>query len=128
MSFRTMFTGPLLGFSIATLSFGFPIHAWAHAHLLSEIPAANTKTTPAPTELRLKFSEGIELKFSKVILKGSGKTVVKTGPATLDPKDDTLLIVPLTSSLADGTYTVDWQALSTDGHKTKGTYSFDTKR
>jgi methionine-rich copper-binding protein CopC len=38
------------------------------------------------------------------------------------------LIVPLTSPLPDGKYTVDWRALSTDGHPTTGSYGFDSMK
>jgi methionine-rich copper-binding protein CopC len=100
--------------------------ASAHAKLVSETPAADSMAMPAPTELKLKFSEGIELRFTGVKVLGPKKDAVATGPATLDPKDNTLLIVPFKSALPDGKYTVDWHALSTDGHKTKGSYSFES--
>jgi methionine-rich copper-binding protein CopC len=81
---------------------------------------------PAPTELRLKFSEGLEIKFTTVKVTGPGKKAIETGPAKLDPSDNTVLIVPLKAALPDGKYTVDWQAVSIDGHKTKGSYGFDS--
>jgi methionine-rich copper-binding protein CopC len=99
--------------------------ALAHAHLISATPAVNSMAMPAPTELRLKFSEGLELKLSSVTITGGDKTIVKTGPVRLDPKDDTLLIVPLLAPLPDGHYTVDWKAVATDGHKTEGHYTLD---
>jgi hypothetical protein len=102
--------------------------ALAHSDLVSATPAANGMAMPAPTELRLKFSEGLELKFTKVKLTGPGKKAVKTGPAKLDPSDNTLLIVPLAAPLPDGKYTVNWQATATDGDKTKGTYSFESMK
>jgi copper resistance protein C len=40
---------------------------------------------------------------------------------------DTTLVVPVTATLAAGTYTVDWHALATDGHKTNGSYTFTVK-
>ncbi|RRI06537.1 hypothetical protein EH240_04460 [Mesorhizobium tamadayense] len=100
--------------------------ASAHAKLVSATPAAGSMATPAPTELKLKFSEGVELKFTGVKVVGPKKDAVATGPATLDPKDNTLLIVPFKAALPDGKYTVDWHVLSTDGHKTKGSYSFQS--
>jgi len=36
-------------------------------------------------------------------------------------------MVPVTGTLADGSYTVDWHALSGDGHKTHGSYTFTVK-
>lgn len=110
--------------SLALIPFAGP--AFAHAKLVSATPAVGSMAMPAPTELKLKFSEGLELKFSGVKVLGPNEAAVATGPATLDPKDNTLLIVPLKAALPDGKYTVDWHALSTDGHKTKGTYSFES--
>lgn len=100
--------------------------ASAHATLVSETPAADSLAMPAPTELKLKFSEGLELKFTGVKVVGPKKDAVATGPATLDPKDNKVLIVPFKSALPNGKYTVDWHALSIDGHKSKGTYSFES--
>lgn len=114
----------LLAFAAAL----FASEASAHAKLVSETPAADTMAMTAPTELKLKFSEGLELKFTGVKVVGPGKDAVETGPATLDPNDNTVLIVPLKSVLSGGKYTVDWHALSTDGHKTTGTYWFESMK
>jgi methionine-rich copper-binding protein CopC len=110
------------------VSLGPPATALAHAELVSATPAAKSMAMPPPTELRLKFSEGIELKFTKVKVTGPGKKVIETGPAKLDPGDNTVLIVPLSVPLADGKYIVDWQAVSVDSHKTKGSYGFDSMK
>jgi methionine-rich copper-binding protein CopC len=101
--------------------------AFAHAHLLSETPAAKATVTPAPTALTLKFSEGVDLKFTGAKVTGPEKTAVALGTESLDPSDDTVLTVPLTGLLKAGVYSVAWHALSTDGHKTNGTYSFTVK-
>jgi methionine-rich copper-binding protein CopC len=96
--------------------------AFAHAHLVSETPAENAAAA-APDELSLKFSEGVVLNFTGVTLMGPNGGVT-LGPATLDPTDNTVLVVPLPTSLPAGSYTVAWHALSSDGHKTTGSYSF----
>lgn len=101
-----------------------PTFALAHARLLSADPAANAALKLAPTELRLKFSEALELAFSRARLTGPGGTSVPTAPARLDASDPTRLVIPLTAPLADGRYVVDWQAVAADGHKTTGGYSF----
>lgn len=114
--------------ALAAACLGAVTPAFAHAHLLSSIPASHAKAPQPLTELRLKFSEAIELTFTKVKLTSATKAVIETGAATLAPQDDTVLIVPLASPLPAGTYTVDWQALSTDGHKTKGSYGFESMK
>jgi methionine-rich copper-binding protein CopC len=99
--------------------------AFAHAHLLQSDPAASASAA-SPKELTLDFSEGLEIAFSGVTLTGPSGAVT-TGAATLDPKDNKVLLVPLSAPLTAGTYTVAWHALSSDGHKTTGTYSFIVK-
>jgi hypothetical protein len=102
--------------------------ALAHAKLVSSSPAANQAVTPAPTSLTLKFSESIEVRFAQVTLSDASGTAVKTGAVTQDPDDRAMLIVPLAAPLAAGQYTVSWQIVAADGHKTKGTYHFISEK
>lgn len=98
--------------------------ASAHAHLQAETPAADAVVTSAPAALSLGFSEGLEIGLSGVTLKAPDGYVVPTGTATLAPGDDKQMSVPLNGALAAGAYTVEWHALSKDGHTTHGTYHF----
>ncbi|NLS16333.1 copper homeostasis periplasmic binding protein CopC [Rhizobium sp. P40RR-XXII] len=107
----------------AAISIALAGQAMAHAHLKSAVPAADGIVKAAPSELDLTFSEGLNLKFSGIKVTGPDKAAVKTGDGTLMNKDTTLM-VPVTDKLAPGKYTVEWHVLSTDGHKTNGTYSF----
>jgi methionine-rich copper-binding protein CopC len=107
----------------ALLSLGLAGPAFAHAHLTASTPAANATVTATPAALQLTFSEGLELRFTGIKVTGPGGAAVATGDATLGP-DGATLVVPVTGPLAPGAYTVDWHALSTDGHTTKGSYAF----
>ncbi len=98
--------------------------ALAHAHLKSAAPPANGTVAAAPTELDLTFTEGVNPRFTGVKLTGPGGAAVPTGASTLGKAGDTVLVVPVAAPLAPGTYTVDWHALATDGHKTNGRYTF----
>ncbi|MFJ6324931.1 MULTISPECIES: copper homeostasis periplasmic binding protein CopC [unclassified Rhizobium] len=97
--------------------------ALAHAHLKTSAPAADSAVKQAPSELDLTFTESLNLKFSGVTVTGPDKKAVKTGTSSLMDADKTLM-VPVSDKLAPGKYTVDWHVLSTDGHKTNGTYTF----
>ena len=108
------------------LSCGLAAPAFAHARLVSANPAANGMAMPPPTELRLKFSEAVEPRFTKVSVTGPGKKAIETGQVSVDPNDSTQLIVPLKAPLPDGNYIVNWQAVSSDGHKVKGSYRFES--
>lgn len=101
--------------------------AFAHAHLLSEVPTANAVVVAAPKTLTLSFSEAVELHFTGVKVTGPAGAAVTLGTASLDPRNDKVLEVPLAGGLAPGAYAVAWHALSTDGHKTNGTYTFTVK-
>ena len=118
LSLAALLTAALVGLPLATAT-----QALAHAALVSEMPAAGTTVTASPTELRLSFSETLELSFSKVAVKGADGNPVMTGTPELDPNDAKTLIVPLTSPLPKGSVTIEWTAVSADGHKTKGSYT-----
>jgi hypothetical protein len=55
------------------------------------MPAVNGMAMPPPTELRLKFSEGIEIKFTKVKVIGPDKGTIEAGALKLDPNDNTVV-------------------------------------
>jgi copper resistance protein C len=101
--------------------------AFAHAHLLQETPADKAVVSTAPSVLILRFSEGVELAFTGVVVIGPDRKTVPLGKASLAPNNDKILSVPLPGALGAGAYTVDWHALSTDGHKTHGAYGFTVK-
>jgi methionine-rich copper-binding protein CopC len=121
-----MKTNKLWGAAIVALALAAPMlptTAWAHAELEVAVPAADS-SGPAPTELRLDFSEGLELAFTKVTLTGPDGSVISTGALALDPADATILVVPLPAPLPAGAVKVDWKAVADDGHKSEGSYSF----
>jgi methionine-rich copper-binding protein CopC len=119
--------GVSLAAAFAALSFfGLPGLALAHAHLESAQPPASGTVAAAPTEIGLTFSEELNQKFTRVKITGPDGKAIKTGDAMLMDGDKTFM-VSLPSGLGAGTYQVEWQALSRDGHKTRGTYTFTVK-
>ncbi|SDU90598.1 copper homeostasis periplasmic binding protein CopC [Pseudomonas mucidolens] len=96
--------------------------AFAHAHLESSMPAADS-TVSAPSDLRLTFSEGVEATFTKVSLSKDGTELAVKGLETPDTDKKTLVVTPA-APLAAGTYKVEWHAVSVDTHKSAGSYSF----
>jgi methionine-rich copper-binding protein CopC len=100
--------------------------AFAHAHLKSSDPAQGAVVTQAPTQITLKFSENLELSMSKLEVKeiASG-AVVSTGKLTDGGQDKSTMQValnPLTKQKSK--YQVSWKAVSTDTHRTQGTFEF----
>jgi copper resistance protein C len=109
------------------LAIAMSSQASAHAHLASATPAIGGTVAASPSELDLKFSEALNLKFSGVKIAGPDKATITTGLAALTKGDESTLVVPIAATLATGTYTVDWHVLSKDGHKTHGSYTFTVK-
>ena len=100
--------------------------AFAHAHLVSATPPVGGTVATSPTELDLRFSEALNLKFSGVKVTGPDEAeLTLEEPMLMD--DDTTFMAMIASKLAPGTYSVEWHALSSDGHKTQGSYTFVVK-
>ena len=102
--------------------------ALAHAQLLSAVPAVGSVVAVSPDELKLKFSEGIEAKLSKVDLMNATDMIDDIAVLSTDPNDKTVLIAKLKHPLPAVTYMVMWRAVSVDTHKTQGDYLFVIKR
>ncbi len=99
--------------------------ALAHGHLKSAEPAPDS-ISPAPKQLSLSFSEGIEAALSQVQLQrldGQAGTAITTGKV-ISGRDERTLDVPLEAPLEPGRYQVKWRVLAKDGHKTQGDYRF----
>lgn len=113
---KALTTAALLGSLLAASS------VFAHAHLKSQTPAADSTVT-APKELRLVFSEGVEASFTKVTISKDGKDVAVKNLTTKGSDKKTLIVTPA-APLAAGAYKVEWHAVSVDTHKSEGAYSF----
>jgi hypothetical protein len=95
--------------------------AWAHAYPAISVPNDGATVKESPREMRIQFTEGIELAFSRVTVKGPNGEVVSQGKLR-QPVNDTIAIdlkpLPL------GNYTAEWQVLSVDTHITEGVLHF----
>jgi methionine-rich copper-binding protein CopC len=100
-----------------------PAKAFAHGALESATPGNGDQLAVAPRELRLTFTEAIESAVSELVLTGPNGPVV-LAPLALAPDSATVLISKIEGALVAGTYTVNWQAVGTDGHPVRGEYSF----
>ena len=107
---------------LAAIFFAGP--AFAHPKLNSADPAADVSVVASPKVIKLNFSEGIIAKFSGLELKDESGREVTMGEPVVDSKDPKQLVVPLSTDLAVGRYTVIWHAVSEDTHKVSGDYSF----
>lgn len=101
--------------------------AFAHAHLQAADPAPKAELHASPQVVRVEFSEPVEPKFSRVVVRDAAGQGVQTGRLARDPKNAKVMLLPLGAALKPGTYQVEWLAVATDTHKTRGTYTFTVK-
>ncbi len=111
------------------MSWGWlPSAALAHAHLLGSEPPANAVIAQAPQQLRLKFSEPVEKKFSRVEIQTDKEVLLL--PATNLQWDAAgkALQIQLPAHAPATNYQVEWSILAKDGHPGKGRLNFKVKR
>lgn len=113
--------------AVFAVAFLAPSVAFAHAHLVKASPAVGSQVAASPTEIRISFSEAIELRFSGAEVKTASGSAVATGAVSIDPSDKATLVVPLKAALTAGSYKVTWHVVSVDTHKTQGSFSFEVK-
>jgi methionine-rich copper-binding protein CopC len=84
-------------------------------------PADGSLVAEMPQEVRIRFTEGVELEFSRIQVKDPSGKVVSQGTIRRLAADT--LAVDLKAGGA-GHYTIEWQVLSVDTHVTEGTLRF----
>lgn len=94
--------------------------AAAHADLIASEPAAGSTVAGSPGTIRLSFSQPLESDSTIQLFTGQFQPV--TGLTTSVAGSELQAIVGRT--LAPATYTVQWSAVTDDGHATEGSFQF----
>jgi len=100
-----------------------PAIAFAHAHLLSSTPAANATVHGPEVAFELHYNSRVDGRHSVLTLVMSDG---RTEPLGLD-KQSSEANLNAHVKLKPGSYTLRWQALSTDGHITRGEIPFSVR-
>ncbi|MGF6922440.1 copper homeostasis periplasmic binding protein CopC [Paraburkholderia sp. 40] len=108
-----------------TVALAMSSTAFAHAHPISSVPAANADAV-APTDLTIHFTEPLEPAFSKITLADASGKPATPGASTVDSADARVMHLAL-PQLTSGRYAVHWIAVATDGHRTHGDFAFNVK-
>lgn len=112
----------ILSVAVVAALLGPAQRVFAHANLIEAHPPANAVLGEAPPEISLIFTEPLEARFSRIILRGADGAIIETPPSRIDPADPHRMILA-PGELPEGLYTVVWRALSAaDGHATEGSY------
>ncbi|HEU0061710.1 MAG TPA: copper homeostasis periplasmic binding protein CopC [Hyphomicrobiaceae bacterium] len=122
-----MLRGVCVAFLAVSLTLFSHGAAFAHSHLKTSLPAAGATVATGPSEVRLQFNEAVEPAFSKISVEFKGGKPVASQPPISDPADKATLIVKFSQPLQAGSYKVNWQAVSADTHKVKGSFSFQVR-
>ncbi|HEX5281867.1 MAG TPA: copper resistance protein CopC [Micropepsaceae bacterium] len=100
--------------------------AEAHAFLVKALPAVGSTVERGPSELRLEFSEAVELVLSGVNMTDARGAAVPLPKLQFgDPAHRDLVAgLPM---LMPGSYRVSWHVVSADTHRTEGSFTFTVK-
>lgn len=101
-----------------------PGRASAHPFLRRSSPAASDTLATGPSQLRLVFSEPIELRFTRVQLLGPTGPLGSLGPLRTVPDSLGTILAGIDGVLAAGRYVVRWQVAGDDGHIVRGEFAF----
>lgn len=98
----------------------------AHAQLIGASPSVGSTVSSSPAEVRLRFSEGVEPRFSGAsVTDASGAQV--GGRSSVDPGNPGQIVIRLSRRLPPGTYRVNWHVISVDTHQTQGAFTFEVR-
>ena len=113
---------------VAAMAAAFMVSAAsAHPQLKAAGPAPGSVVNASPKALRIQFNEAIEIAFSGIEITNEKGEKQAVGTATSAPNDKAQMIVPVTSELKPGKYTVAWHAVGDDTHHVDGKYNFEVK-
>lgn len=97
----------------------FPLTANAHSGLSSTTPAEGETLSESPDEIRFQFDTPIQ-QGDMTIIDESGSAVTFSDITFSDME----LIGQLDTELPNGSYIVNWSAISQDGHEVTGALAF----
>jgi copper resistance protein C len=101
-----------------------PSPALAHAFLERANPAAGSTMQSAPPSVTITFTVPIESLFSVIEVHDAQGNRMDSGSTRASGNKSIAVDLP---TLPPGTYTVIWQALSVDTHRTQGHFEFTVR-
>lgn len=111
----------LLGVLLALV---LPAAAAAHTALEWSRPADGAVLERAPAEVRLRFTQPVEIPYTVISLLGPDGAEVRGVPETRSAEGGREFYRPLPEGLPGGVYTVRWRTVAADGHPIEGTFTF----
>ena len=116
--------GTRAGLIAATLLLVLATGLLAHGALRRAVPGAGERVA-APRELRLEFTEAVELAGTVIALADASGASVALRPPVHPADTNDVIVVPIAGPMAPGSYRVTWQITGRDGHPVRGRYAFE---
>jgi len=112
----------MMAILMAAISFA-PRSVHAHALLLSSQPASGAQVAGPAADIALHFNSRVDAPRSRLTLVGPG------GEKSLSPGQGSnpAEMTAHADDLIAGAYVLHWEALSVDGHVSRGTVKFSVK-
>jgi methionine-rich copper-binding protein CopC len=120
-SLRTFHRRAAMATLVGLMCLLLPHAALAHAVLVRSTPAAHAAVKPGDLPITLTYNSRIDVSRSAVVLVGPDG---KRQPLAVEKQAGPNVLSTRAAGLKPGSYTVEWQVLSTDGHITRGTIEF----
>lgn len=102
----------------------FPHISWAHAFIVESSPTENQVLDKPPSQVTITFNENLQSAFMSMKVTDETGKRVDTGKARLNPEHEDTMEIKLIPGMKNGIYTVNWRALSADGHPVNGVIPF----
>jgi len=99
----------------------------AHSPIEKRMPNVNEVLYSAPEKIDLYFKDPVQIHRSSVVVREQNQIEVQVGKPKLDPKDARHVFVDLQKGLASGSYSVEIDVVSLDGHFIREKYLFEIK-
>jgi copper transport protein len=100
--------------------------AAAHSVLVSTDPGNDVVVEKSPEQVVLRFDEAVEMSLGGIRVFDDNARRVDTGQVT--PSSGPVVSTGIRSTLAPGTYTVAWRAISADSDPISGAFVFHVQR
>ncbi|MFE7891190.1 copper resistance CopC/CopD family protein [Streptomyces sp. NPDC057412] len=121
---RKPLTALLLVGAVLTLLLGGAGPASAHAIVTRSEPADVSVVKTAPKQVTLTFNETVSLAEGSLRVLSPKNLRVDLGTVQHEAGKTNTAHVKLAGKLAEGTYTVSWRVVSSDGHPISGAFTF----
>ncbi|PGY18801.1 copper resistance CopC/CopD family protein [Bacillus cereus] len=97
----------------------------AHAYVVKSNPTENETLKKAPSIVKIEFDEDIQVSsFNTLFVRDTSGKRVDLKDAHIDKKNKKLLEAGLKENLKNGLYSIQWKAISADGHPIQGVIPF----